>query len=381
MADETTVADHPVASPPRPALGKPAGAVFGTGARAHTPEHFGNPLAEQNRLRAGALVDMSHLAVLTVTGPDRLSWLNNLSSQKLLGLAPGTSTETLFLDPHGHIQHWAKLVDDGTRTWLLLEHGPAELAAFLDSMRFMLRVEVADVSGEFSVLGSTDAALLPEGEGVVWTDPWPNVSPGGASYAVDPGEDGPEDWAWTLAVRPVETARQALAAANRVAGSSAYDALRVAAWRPDEADIDHRTLAAEVDAARTAVHLAKGCYRGQEAVARLHNLGQPPRRLVFLHLDGSGHILPRAGAEVSAELRGKRRPVGELTSVAIHTELGPIGLAVIKRAVEPGAPLEVALEESEELVAAEQTEIVASARRAPAASGPTRNPEVDARRR
>ena len=113
-----------------------------------------------------------------------------------------------------------------------------------------------------------------------------------------------------------------------MAGMWAAEALRVAAWRPRLGfETDQRTLVQEVDWLRTAVHLHKGCYRGQETVARVHNLGRPPRRLVFLHLDGSGHTLPERGAEVEAG--GK--VVGRLTSVARHHELGPIALAVIKR--------------------------------------------------
>ena len=78
-----------------------------------------------------------------------------------------------------------------------------------------------------------------------------------------------------------------------LAGIWAAEALRVAAWRPRLGfETDHRTIVHEVDWLRTAVHLHKGCYRGQETVARVHNLGRPPRRLVFLHLDGSGHVLP-----------------------------------------------------------------------------------------
>ena len=91
----------------------------------------------------------------------------------------------------------------------------------------------------------------------------------------------------------------------------------------------------EVDWLRTAVHLSKGCYRGQETVARVHNLGKPPRRLVMLHLDGSGHHLPERGAEVFS---GDRR-VGHLTTTARHHELGPIALALVKRSIPADADL------------------------------------------
>ena len=117
-----------------------------------------------------------------------------------------------------------------------------------------------------------------------------------------------------------------------MAGLWAAEALRVAAWRPRLGlETDHRTIVHEVDWLRTAVHLHKGCYRGQETVARVHNLGRPPRRLVFLHVDGSGHVLPPEGAEVYAG----DRVVGHLTSVGRHHTDGPIALALIKRNTDP----------------------------------------------
>ena len=135
------------------------------------------------------------------------------------------------------------------------------------------------------------------------------------------------------------------------AGMMAYEALRIEALRPRLGkETDHRTIPHELDLLRTAVHLHKGCYRGQETVARVHNLGRPPRRLVFLHLDGSGHVLPEPGTDVMAP--GNPRPVGQLTSVARHHEDGPIALALVKRST----PADVDLQVGD--VAAAQTVIV-----------------------
>jgi folate-binding protein YgfZ len=100
-------------------------------------------------------------------------------------------------------------------------------------------------------------------------------------------------------------------------------------------DTDHRTIPHEVGWIETAVHLNKGCYRGQETVARVHNLGHPPRRLVFLDLDGSVDRLP--AHEDPVELDGDR--VGFTGSAARHYELGPIGLALVKRTVPVEATL------------------------------------------
>jgi folate-binding protein YgfZ len=245
----------------------------------------------------------------------------------LTGLAPLTSTESLVLSPKGHIEHDLHLLDDGQTTWITTEPGTSgALTAWLDSMRFMLRVEVADVTADWAVLGEPVRAETVPGEPLAWSDPWPRLVGDTAAYGtvVDhPGEQRP--WRELLVPR----ADLVSAVGDRpLAGTWAAEALRIAAWRPRLGfETDHRTIAHEVDWLRTAVHLHKGCYRGQETVARVHNLGRPPRRLVFLHLDGSGHTLPARGDAL--ELDG--RAVGFLTSVGRHYEDGPIALALVKR--------------------------------------------------
>jgi folate-binding protein YgfZ len=120
------------------------------------------------------------------------------------------------------------------------------------------------------------------------------------------------------------------------AGTWAYEALRVAARRPRLGlETDHRTIPAEVDWIDVAVHLEKGCYRGQETVARVHNLGRPPRRLVLMHLDGSAEELPVPGDALTLD----ERTVGFVGTVAQHFELGPIALGLVKRNVAEDAPL------------------------------------------
>lgn len=330
--------------------------------------HYGDPMREQRRLEAGeAFVDLSHRGVLTVAGPDRLSWLHSLTSQDVKDLAPGQSAETLVLSPKGHLEHALHLVDDGERVWITVEPGTAEaLRGWLDSMRFMLRVEVADVTSDYAVLATcgqhTDAELqqrLGLEPVAVWRDPWPAIEGGilvGDTAAYGPVEGHPAvGWSLSEIVVP----RSALAdLAEREdldwAGLWALEALRIAAWRPRlGAETDHRTIAHEADWLRTGVHLHKGCYRGQETIARVHNLGRPPRRLVFLHLDGSGHDLPAPGAAI----RLGERTVGRLTSVARHYEDGPIALAMVKRNTDPEADLLVG--EGEMPVSAAQTVIVA----------------------
>jgi folate-binding protein YgfZ len=297
--------------------------------------HFGNPLGEQRLLSRGTAVVELGLGVVTVTGPDRLSWLNSITSQLLLGLAPGVSTETLVLDASGRVEHAARVVDDGDTTWLLTEPADAApLAAWLTSMRFMLRVEVADRSDEFVTVGSfTDTGTVAEAV-VEWVDPWSVVAPGGWGYASQEAHPG-SDWTLRIAVLTPDAA-VALAASDRpVAGLLAVEALRIAAWRPSLGDVDERTIPHELDWLRSAVHLGKGCYRGQETVAKVHNLGHPPRRLVMLHLDGSDAVLPAPGTPVTLD----GTEVGRLAASAVHHELGPVGLAIVKRSLDPSAVL------------------------------------------
>ncbi|GAA3673678.1 folate-binding protein YgfZ [Arthrobacter ginkgonis] len=336
---------------PSPLLGR-SGAVEGSGADAGVAAHYGDPLPEQRRLESGqAVADLSHRGVVTVTGPDRLSWLNSLSTQLLLGLAPGESTEALFLNVQGRIEHDCRVVDDGTTTWLLVEAAEAApLAAWLDSMRFMLRVEVADASADWAVVGA--AAEIPQLAGrTVWRDPWPGVLPGGYSYSGAEHPAAGRVWLeYLVPAADLEAAVEGLP----LAGTMAVEALRIAAWRPRLGlETDDKTIPHELDLMRTAVHLTKGCYKGQETVARVHNLGHPPRRLVFLHLDGSLHTLPAAGSDV---VLGEKT-VGRITSAALHHEAGPIALAIIKRNVDPAAALVVV--DGEERYAAAQEAIVA----------------------
>ncbi len=250
--------------------------------------HVGEPLREQRLLAQGtAVAPLGDRAVLTVAGEDRLSWLDSLTSQALARLEPGASTELLVLDPHGHVEHAASVIDDGERTWLIVDRSHAEaLLAWLVRMRFRLRVDPRDASDAYRVVGGTAAAVADLAAAAVWHDPWPGVATGGWAYAAtDPHPGAERDW--SEAVVPLAEHERLADAAGRgeraVAGRLAAEALRVAAWRPRAAtEADGRTLPHEVDWLRTAVHLDKGCYRGQETVAKVHNLGHPPRRLVAL---------------------------------------------------------------------------------------------------
>jgi hypothetical protein len=287
--------------------------------------HYGDPLREQRVMAAeGALVDRSNRGVVTVTGPDRLTWLHSLTSQHLEQLKPGQTAQALILNPQGHLEHHLTLTDDGTRTWIHVEPGTAPaLVAYLDSMRFMLRVAVEDVTQRHAVLsfagGLPDGAVAQALAGL-----------GGVAMLTGPFCDD-------VIIERDDIAGAPGKLGLAVAGMWALEAARIAAHvaRPG-VDTDHKTLPHEVGLIEPAVHLNKGCYRGQETVARVHNLGHPPRRLVFLHLDGSADRLPAHGSAITRDAGDE---VGFVGSAALHYELGPIGLGLIKRAVPVEATL------------------------------------------
>jgi tRNA-modifying protein YgfZ len=288
--------------------------------------HYGDPLREQRATEESAgVVDRSNRGVVRITGPDRLSWLHSLTTQALDGLAPGASAQALVLSPNGHVEHHLTLTDDGTATWIHVEPGTAAaLVEFLESMRFMLRVEVADVSGDHAVLTVLGPAA---GDIAAGLD--------GVRASVNPGPFGTNDLI-VARDRLADAAGDLVRRGAAAAGMWAFEALRIAAHVPRLGlDTDHRTIPHEVGWIDAAVRLDKGCYRGQETVARVHNLGHPPRRLVFLNLDGSEDRLPGHGDPV--ELDGAT--VGFIGSAARHYELGPIGLALVKRTVPVDAML------------------------------------------
>lgn len=302
--------------------------------------HFGDAFREQRRLAEGdAFAPLGDRVVIEVAGPERLSWLDSITSQSVGRLAPGESTELLILDPQGRVEHAAGVFDDGASTWLLADAGDADaLAAWLTRMKFRAQATVAVrsdlisvgfIDGGSAAQVATAAAAVPSGVPLVWADPWQHVAAGGHQYAEVDAHPA-TDYAWRVAIL-TEAQADALAASierDALAGLLAAEALRVAAWRPRWAtEVDERSLPHESDWIRSAVHLNKGCYRGQETVAKVHNLGHPPRRLAALHLDGSDAVLPEAGASVFAG----DDEVGHVTSVARHFEDGPIALAILSR--------------------------------------------------
>ncbi|MEU4763815.1 glycine cleavage T C-terminal barrel domain-containing protein [Actinosynnema sp. NPDC023794] len=311
------------------------------------PWHFGDPFAEQrSAARSVAVFDRSNRAVLAVPGDDRLTWLHSLTSQHFTALGEDEGTEALILDVQGRVEHHFVVANIGGVVYLDTEASrAAELLAYLTKMVFWSKVEPRDVTAELAVLTVVGPEIeelftkldlpLPAGpHGVV------ALEHGFARRTTWPGRDavdlvvprgGIADWWGRLTD-----------AGARPAGSWAFEALRVESLHARlGVDTDEKTIPHEVNWIGEAVHLDKGCYRGQETVSKVHNVGRSPRRMLLLHLDGSREVQPETGDPVLVE----DRVVGRVGSVALHHELGTIVLALVKRSVSPETELLVGAED------------------------------------
>ena len=262
--------------------------------------HFGEPNKEQRALAEGkAWADLSHLSVIAISGDDRLKWLHDLTTQYLVDFGAGIWLSAMVLDPQGHVEYQFSVVDDGTSSFLVMDpHFVEGLSTYLNKMRFMLRVEVRDATTEFAVMRAPGVA-----------------NEIGGPFALVPRAE-------------LDEMKSAFNSTATQVGTWALDAERVAAGRPRHGiDTDFKTIPNELGVLNGAVHMNKGCYRGQETVAKIYNLGKPPRRLVMLHLDGHAVVMPPTGTPV---MNGETQ-VGFLGTVARHHELGPIALAIVKR--------------------------------------------------
>ncbi|EHY89463.1 CAF17-like 4Fe-4S cluster assembly/insertion protein YgfZ [Saccharomonospora azurea] len=325
---------------------------------AGVPWHWGDPFAEQRTASRGvAVVDRSHRQILTVTGEERLSWLHLVISQHVTELPDGEGTEALVLDSQGRIDaHMVLAHVDGTvyldtdpgamATSALPKGDPKQpLQAYFEAMKFWSKVEITDATDDWALLtllgpevpellarfdialDSRPYAVTRFSGGVARRMPWPGAS--SVDLLVPRAEL--DDW-WTRLTD----------AGARPTGTWAFDALRVESRRPKlGVDTDERAIPHEVGWIGSAAHVAKGCYRGQETVAKVHNVGRPPRHMVLLHLDGSQEIYPETGDPV---LLGERT-IGRVGSVAQHHELGPIALALLKRSTPWDAELTVGTED------------------------------------
>ena len=288
-------------------------------------QHFGNPLAEQRKLAEGnAIVLREDQSAIEVSGDEAKKWLHSLTSQNILNLAPGESTESLLLTPTGHIEFQLKVIAT-ENSCLIITHVDATeaLVAWLSKMIFRTKVVISKpqylVVGAFKDLGLAAPC---------WVDGFSGEAKGSVQYAAQRAEFPYREYL----VSTLPNLERA--------GLMAFEALRIAAGRPEITDVDDRSLPHEFDWLASAVHLSKGCYRGQESVAKIHNLGHPPRRLIILHLE-QGDVLANPGEAV---FYGDKE-VGKVIASALHYELGSIALALVSR-VTPYLDLTIAMGEN-----------------------------------
>ena len=270
--------------------------------------HFGEPNQEQKALVAGnGWADLSHRGVISISGKDRLTWLHALTTQHLEQLPVATWIDALILDPQGHLQDQLFLVDDGNTTWIHLEKERTQaVVEYLNKMKFMLEVDVKDESNNYAVLRAPGMA-----------------DKLGGPYALLPKAE-------------LKETTEAFNKSHTQVGIWALEAERVAAGRARLLfETDHKSIPNELGFLNNAVHMNKGCYRGQETVAKIFNLGNPPRRLVMLHLDGSDVGFPAQGTKIEND----GVAVGFIGTVARHHELGTIALAIVKR----NTPIDITL--------------------------------------
>lgn len=294
----------------------------GAAAQAGTEDvawHYGSPLVEQRIFETGTgLVDRSNRKVIKVEGPDAPTFLNNILSQKVDSVENGFTAGALDLDAQGRIQHTMQVtVVDGV---FYLDTSAAEfdtLIGFLTKMIFWSEVTVQEADLAIITLLGQEIAL-PDAVFARRVD-WNGPSRIDVAIRRENLEEGVD---------------KLLEAGAKLTGLMAYTAERVKALEPAAGvDLDDKTIPHEIPhwigrgEHLGAVHLTKGCYRGQETVARVDNLGRSPRVLVLLHLDGSAPLDPVTGAEIKAGAR----TVGRLGTVVHDADYGPIALGLVKR--------------------------------------------------
>lgn len=322
--------------------------------------HYGNPLGEQSAIEDGAtgIIDRFDRVALWVHGEEAKTWLNDLISQKINAIAPGQATFGLILDVQGHVEYQFGIAAVGDGIILDVAADLAEgLETYLSRMIFWAKVEVERLDVvQVGVLKKKKAgSAAGEGGGAAGDR---------AGLGSPEGDAFPNAHSWrTRQVGEIEVtdvwlpADELISSWDRATGElgyaptglMAYTAWRITARQPvvgvdtDEKTIPHEvgwymgenthgaTQLADESAGPTAhaVHLNKGCYRGQETVSRVQNLGKPPRTLVLLHLDGSKNAMPELGADLTA---GGRR-VGRVGSSVHDATYGPVALALVRRNV------------------------------------------------
>jgi folate-binding protein YgfZ len=300
--------------------------------------HFGDPLREQKNLVQGiGAVDISNRGVIKIAGKDRKAFLHSLTSQHIERMKEKESCNTLLLTPNGHIEHELHVINEQEVIFLIVEKSSLiPVLEFFKKMVFMSEVVITDGTSNLATVFEPVREIHKEFP--TWLTPLnysgQPIQDAGQSAGGDPNRYVPQR-PGTFEGREILINRNELEnylkSKESLAGTWALEALRIAAGVARVVvDADHRTIPHEIGLIGNAVHLEKGCYRGQETIARVHNLGKPPRKLVLIHLDGSPNRLPKEKSPIIAD----GVEVGFVGSSAQHYELGPIALGIVKSKTE-----------------------------------------------
>lgn len=303
---------------------------------------------EYAAIRKGvALLDLPQCGTIGATGVDRLAFLNNLITQELKALEPMRSVRGFWLNRKGRIDADLRLCDTGEATMLALDAlVAAKTAEALARFVFSEDVVLTDESESMHRLALHGPRAARALMSVADTDEHVALEPGRAMTVMVRGtsvlverEDSAGEMGLILTM-PTEHARSvddALASADSVrrCGWMAYNIARIeTGWPLFQIDFTSDNLPAETGVLLDRVSFTKGCYLGQEVVARMHALGQPKQQLVGLRLASGQHArLPQEGAEIHAE-PDSEKAIGTVTSSTIAPMLGasPIAMAQVRTA-------------------------------------------------
>jgi tRNA-modifying protein YgfZ len=281
------------------------------------------------------LLDRGERGVVLVKGPDAAEYLQGQLTNDVEALEVGDGQYAALLDRKGHMQADMRVLRPGAEEILVDTEAPARATVVRHLSMYSIgrEVEVADVTDERTILSLigpravevAGAAALPE-------NACEDSTVAGTGCLAVGTRDGID---LVAAAADAERLRQALLAAGAVeVAAEAAEILRIEAGVPRYgAEVGSETMPAEVGIVEQAVSFTKGCYIGQETVARLHYKGRPNRHLRGLRL--SAPVRP------GTPLRLGEKEVGRLGGACVSPAFGPIALAILRREAEPGAELAV----------------------------------------
>ncbi len=281
------------------------------------------------------LLDRSGRGKLMISGSEAAEYLQGQLTNDVEALSPGEGQYAALLDRKGHMQADMRVLRTSPEEiWIDTEPEALEPAKrHLETYKIGREVAIVDLSAEraiLSLIGPRSVEIA--GTAVLSEHACASINIGGADCVAAGTADGID-----LIVKAADAfaVREALLATGAAAvDAEAAEVMRIEAGTPRfGAEMSVATMPAEAGIVERAISFTKGCYIGQEPVARLHYKGRPNRTLRGLELS--------APAAPEAELRLGEKEVGRIGSACISPARGPIALAIVRREAEPGAELAV----------------------------------------